>query len=113
MSTHQNPDGSISLGVKTEPAGQFVAHEFLTVGTTVTALSDVASAVADGANQAEIQNTSATATVSYRLDGANPTASVGMAINAGDSVKLNMTDAANIKLIASAAGTPVAVSYTM
>jgi hypothetical protein len=107
----ENTDGSYTEGTKVEPNATFVSHAFLTVTTTAGGIgSSVASAAADGAKQAIVRAIGAVA-VWYRLDG-HPTTSVGVRIPAGQSVTLNMTDAANALFIA-ASSTAIAVTYTM
>lgn len=109
MSIHPNPDSSQTDGVKVEPNGTFIAHAFIASLTASTALTGVASAKALGANQAVV--CAVTAAASYRLDGVSPTATAGMQIPVGQSVALNMTDAA-AALFISATG-QLAVTYTM
>lgn len=111
MSIHVNPDGSNTEGTKVEPNGTFVEHEFIAALTAAVGLSNVAAAKTAGATQAIVQ--AQTQAVSYRLDGTNPTANVGVFIPAGQSVALNMTDAAAAKFIQVTATATLAVTYTM
>jgi hypothetical protein len=111
MSFHQNPDGSGTEGTKVEANGTFVSHVFVAGLTSSVGIgAAVATAKAAGATQAVIQ--ALVANVSYRLDGTAPTAAVGMQIIfGGDSLALNMTDAANALFISATGG--IAVSFTM
>lgn len=110
MSQHRNPDGSESNGVKVEANGVFVSHASVTALTSAVGIgASVAAAVTAGATQAVVQ--AITATVSYRLDGTAPTATVGVQIPVNGTVALNMTDAANALFI-SATGA-IFVTYTM
>jgi hypothetical protein len=110
---HNNPDGSISEGLKQEPAGTFVAHAFVAVSTSAVGIgASVAAAVTAGARQAICQAAPGAVNILYRLDGTNPTTSVGVVIPAGQSATLNMTDAAAALFVAASATTLV-VTYTM
>lgn len=112
MTAHRNPDTlqSVTEGVKIEPNGIFVAHAFVAGLTSSVGIgATVATSLALGANQAVVQ--AQTATVFYRLDGVAPTASVGIQIAAGQSVALNMADAAAALFISATGG--IAVTYTM
>jgi hypothetical protein len=111
MAIHPNPDGSQTEGTKVEPNGTFIEHEFIAVLTSAVGLSNVAAAKTAGANQAVVQ--AQTQSVSYRLDGTNPTAAVGVFIPANGSIAFNMTDAAAAKFIQTAATATLAVNYTM
>lgn len=110
MSIHNNPDGSVSNGVKVEANATFVAHASVTALSSAVGIgASVATAKASGATQAVVQ--AITAVVSYRLDGTAPTATVGVQIPVNGTVALNMTDAANALFI-SATGA-IFVTYTM
>jgi hypothetical protein len=113
MSIHQNPDTSLTEGMKIEPNGTFVAHAFVAVSTSAVGIgASVAAAVTTGARQASCQAAPGAVNILYRLDGTNPTTSVGVVIPAGQSVTLNMQDAAAALFIAASATTLV-VTYTM
>jgi hypothetical protein len=110
---HQNPDGSISDGIKIESAGQFVAHAFVPITTSAGGIgASVAAAVTAGARQAVCQAAPGAVNILYRPDGTNPTTTVGVVIPAGQSVALNMQDASAALFIAASATTLV-VTYTM
>lgn len=119
MSIHNNPDGSITEGMKLESNATFVAHAFLAggaitsstaIGSQTAPLLSVAGAVTVGAKQAVIQ--ALVANVAYRLDGVAPTAGAGMQIVFGGApLVLNMTDAAAALFISATGG--IAVTYTM
>jgi hypothetical protein len=116
MSIHENPDGSVSDGIKLEANGTFIKHEIGVVITSSAQLAQVASALTAGATQVIVQADCAPFTaanyVRYRLDGTAPTASTGIIIVAGASVTLNMTDAAAAKFIAVGTAT-LNASYTL
>jgi hypothetical protein len=110
VSIHQNPDTSLTEGMKVEPNGTFVAHTSVTGLASATGIgASVAAAKTAGATQAIVQ--ALTAAVSYRLDGTAPTSTVGVQLAVGQSVTLNMTDAA-AALFISATGA-LFVTYTM
>lgn len=114
MSIHNNPDGSITEGMKIEGNGKFCSHA---LGIAITASTQigasVAAAVILGANQAIVQ-ADGTAAISYTLDGSTPTTAAGggLLIPAGGSITLNMTDAAAAKFIQRAATAVLNVLYT-
>jgi hypothetical protein len=107
-------------GVKIEPNGQFVSHSLgiaVTVATTITTAANAAALA--GATQAVIQADSGTTAaaaglgVRYTLDGTTPTASSGLFIPAGQSITLNMADAAAAKFIQTAVAVNLNVLFTM
>jgi hypothetical protein len=108
LSTHNLPDGSVTLGFVTEPNGTFISHAFISSLTSSTGLTGVSAAKAAGANQAVVQ--AQTAAVMYRLDGSAPTSSIGVQIPAGTSVALSMADAAAALFIGS--GAALAATFT-
>jgi hypothetical protein len=111
LSIHENPDSSNTDGIKIEANGTFVGHAFVTALSTAVGIGStaVSNAKAAGANQVVVQ--ALTAAVFYRLDGTAPTSAVGVEIAAGNSVALNMTDAANALFISATGG--IAVTFTM
>ncbi len=110
MSVHQNPDGSVTEGVKIEPPGAFVSHSFIAVDTTAVPIgSAVAAAQAAGATQAKLQAQGAD--MRFRLDGTPPTTTIGFLRPNGTEFTINMTDAAEALFVSSAAAT-LAVTFT-
>lgn len=116
MTIHQNPDTSLTEGIKVEPNGTFIGHASVTslaaavgIGAQTAPFLSVAAAKTAGANQAIVQ--AVTAAIAYRLDGTAPTSTVGVQLAVGQSVALNMTDAAAAQFI-SATGA-IFVTYTM
>jgi hypothetical protein len=111
MSIHQNPDGSLTEGVKVEANGSFVAHEIGVAVTAASGLATVATQVTAGAKQVIVQADGQN--VRYRLDGTNPTATVGVLILNGTSQIFNMTDAAAAKFIQVSATAVINATYTL
>jgi hypothetical protein len=108
---HQNPDGSLSDGVKVEANGSFIAHEIGVAVTVASSLATVATQVTAGARQVIVQADGQD--VRYRLDGTNPTAAVGVLIKNGTSQAFNMTDAAAAKFIQVSATAVINATYTL
>lgn len=111
MSIHNNPDGSITEGMKIEPNGTFVAHEIAVTCTASSQLANVAANTTKGAVQVVIQADGQD--VRYRLDGTNPTAANGVLLKNGTSVALSMADALALKFIQVSATALVNATYTM
>ena len=111
MSIHQNPDGSVSDGVKIEANGNFVAHEIGVAVTASSGLATVATQVTAGAKQVIVQADGND--IRYRLDGTAPTASVGVLIKNGTSQPFNMPDAAAARFIQVSATAVINATYTL
>jgi hypothetical protein len=112
MTIHENPPFSGVLasqteGTKIEAPGIFCGHALgVVVSTAATITTAVNTAAALGATQAIIF---ATGAMRFTLDGSTtPTASVGLPVQSGCSVTLNMADAAVAKFF----GTTIDVWFT-
>lgn len=118
MAIHENPPtmtgnvASQTEGTKVEPPGIFCGH---TLGVVVSTAATIAAAAAAalGATQAIVYATgTAPGAVRYTLDGTTtPTATVGLPIQFGSSVVLNMADAAVAKFFGTSAS--IDVWFTM
>lgn len=104
MTTHVNADGSISDGVKVEAWGSVVGGQYGLSVASATALT-----VPAGAIQAIVQADGAD--VRMRLDGTNPTTTVGFLIKNGTTQTLSAADATAAKFIGTSAS--VNVIYTL
>jgi hypothetical protein len=113
VSIHQNPDGSLTEGVKIESNGTFISHSLqIAVASATTITTSANAAKAAGANVAVVQ-ADGTGPFRYTLDGSTtPTSTAGVLLPANTTVALNLTDAANLKIIGGASD-HINVTYTM
>lgn len=102
----QNQDGSFAQGERLEVSSPFAAHQIGVPCVTVAMLT----LPGVGENQVIIQADGND--IRFRLDGTNPTASVGMLLKNGTSITLNKQDATALKFIQVAATAVLNAWYT-